>query len=299
MRINPNNQSDMLALLNSSQQAEATALQQMSSGRRVNVPSDDPAAAAANVLQEARASQDDQFLQSIGGLEQYLNTADATLNSVVTALTRAVTLGVSGANGTLSDANRQSLANEVDGIKEQVLSLANASFNGQYLFAGTNTQIVPYQKDTTLASGVAYNGNSQSNSVDIGGMTVQSNLPGSAVFDNGGNDVFAALQNLSDSLKSGDPTQIENATTTLRSALDSVIAARVFYGNTLNQLHLHETFLNHEKVEIASYQNQLVGADLTTAVSNLSQAQLAREATLRAMARSQNMTLLNYLPPLT
>ena len=297
MRVNPNTQSDMLALLSSSQQAQDTALQQMSSGKRVNVPSDDPAAAAANVIQEARTSQDDQFLQSIASLEQYLNTSDSTLNSVVTSLRRAITLGVSGANGTLSDANRQSLANEVDGIKEQVISLANASFNGQYLFAGTNTQIAPYQKDGTVASGIVYRGNSQSNSADIGGMTVQTNLPGSAVFNHGGNDVFAALQTLSNSLKSGDQTQIENATTTLRTALDSVTSARVFYSNTLNQLQAYETFLNQEKVEIASYQNQLVGADLTTAVSNLSQAQLAREATLRAMARTQNMTLLNYLPP--
>ena len=299
MRVNPNTQSDMLALLSSSQQAENTALQQMSSGKRVNVPSDDAAAAAANVIQDARASQDDQFLHSIASLEQYLNTADSTLSSVVTSLTRAVTLGVSGANGTLSDDNRQSLANEVDGIKEEVLSLANASFNGQYLFAGTNTQTAPYQKDSTVASGVVYAGNAQSNSADVGGMSLQSNLPGSTVFDSGGNDVFAALQTLSDSLRSGDQTQIGNATNMLRSALDSVTSARVFYGNSLNQLQAHETFLNQEKVEIASYQDQLVGVDLTTAVSNLSQAQLAREATLEAMARTQNTTLLNYLPPTT
>jgi flagellar hook-associated protein 3 FlgL len=297
MRVNPNTQSDMLALLSSAQQAEDAALQQMSSGKRVNVPSDDPAAAAANVIEEARADQDDQFLQSIASLEQYLNTADTTLNSVVTSLTRAVTLGVSGANGTLSDTNRQSLANEVDGIKEQVLSLANASFNGQYLFAGTNTQTAPYQKDSTVASGVVYAGNSQSNSAEIGGITLQTNVPGSAVFTNGSTDVFAALQNLSDALNSGNQSQVETATTTLRSALDSVISTRVFYGNTLNQLQAHGTFLNQEKVEIASYQNQLVGSDLTTAVSNLSQAQLARQATLQAMARTQNMTLLNYLSP--
>ena len=299
MRVNPDTQSDMLALLSSAQQAENTALAQMSSGKRVNVPSDDPSAAAANALQDARASQDDQFLQSISSLEQNLNTADSTLNSVVTALTRAISLGTTGANGTLSSSDRQSLANEVDGIKEQVLGLANTSFNGQYLFAGTNTQTQPYQLDSTVASGVAYKGNSQSNSSNLGGIQVQTTLPGSSIFDSGGTDVFAALQELSDSLNSGDQTQIESATTAIRSALDGVNSARVFYGNTVNQLQSQENFLNQDKVEIASYQNQLVGADLTTAVTNLNQAQLARQATLQAMARTQNMSLLNYLPTTT
>ncbi|HUO61147.1 MAG TPA: flagellin [Candidatus Acidoferrales bacterium] len=299
MRVNPDTQSDMLALLSSAQQAENTALVQMSSGKRVNVPSDDPSAAAANALQDARASQDDQFLQSISSIEQNLNTADSTLNSVVTALTRAISLGTTGANGTLSSSDRQSLANEVDGIKEQVLGLANTSFNGQYLFAGTNTQTQPYQLDSTVASGVAYKGNSQSNSSNLGGIQVQTTLPGSSIFDSGGTDVFAALQELSDSLNSGDQTQIESATTAIRSALDGVNSARVFYGNTVNQLQSQENFLNQDKVEIASYQNQLVGADLTTAVTNLNQAQLARQATLQAMARTQNMSLLNYLPTTT
>jgi flagellar hook-associated protein 3 FlgL len=287
----------MLTLLSNTQQAANTALSQMSSGKRVNVPSDDPAAAAANVLQDARSSRDDQFLQSIASLEQSLNTADSTLNSVVTALTRAITLGVSGGNGTLSGSDRQSLANEVAGIKQQVLGLANTSFNGQHLFAGTNTQVQPYQTDASAASGVTYKGNSQSNSAEVGGVCVQTTLSGSSVFANGGHDVFAALQKLADTLESGDQTDIADATTNLRSALDGVTSARVFYGNTLNQLNSQESFLNQEKVNIASYQNQLVGADLTTAVSYLSQAQLAREATLQAMARTQNMSLLNYLSP--
>jgi len=296
MRVNPNTQSDMLAMLGDVQQAENTALMQMSSGKRVNVPSDDPAAAAENVSQGARASVDDQFLQNISSLEENLNTADSTLNSVVTALTQAVSLGVEGANGTLSDSDRQSIANEVDGIKEQVLSLANTNFNGQYLFAGTNTQTQPYQEDSTVASGVVYKGNSQSNSAEVGDTSVQTNLPGSSIFNNGGNDVFAAMQDLSDSLNSGDQTQISNATTALRSALDGVDSARVFYGNTVNQLQSQESFLNQDKVEIASYQDQLVGADETTAITNLDQAQLAQQATLEAMARTEGMTLLNYLP---
>ncbi|HEX8925725.1 MAG TPA: flagellar hook-associated protein FlgL [Terriglobales bacterium] len=297
MRINPDTHSDMLALLSSTQEAANTALSQMSSGKRVNVASDDPAAAAANVIEDARSSQDDQFLQSIASLEQLLNTADSTLNSVVTALTRAITLGVSGGNGTLSDSDRQSLANEVSGIKQQVLGLANASFNGQYLFAGTDTQSQPYKQDSTANGGVAYVGNGQSNSADVGGFSVQTNLPGSSIFSNSGRDVFDALQTLADSLQGGDQSTIATATTTVRAALDGVTSARVFYGNTLNQLNAQQNYLNAEKVEIASYQNQLVGADLTTAVTNLSQAQLAREATLQAVARTQNMTLLNYLPP--
>ena len=134
MRVNPNTQADMLSYLQVSQNQEQTAIEQLATGLRVNQPSDDPAAAAANLVNSFQVASDDQYVQNIDSVQQAMSTADSTLSSVITQLTQAISLGVEGANGTLSDSDRQAIAQQVGGIQNQIFSLANTSFQGVYLF---------------------------------------------------------------------------------------------------------------------------------------------------------------------
>src|SRR5271170_7844578 len=125
LRINPNPGPDLLSAIALNRQAQNTALQQISTGLQVNQLSDNPAAAAEVTLNHAQNSQDSQYLQNISDLTSQTNTTDSTLSSVVTALNQAISLGTEGANGTLSDSDRQAIAQQVTGIRDQVLSLAN------------------------------------------------------------------------------------------------------------------------------------------------------------------------------
>src|SRR5581483_7669794 len=197
MRVNPDRNVSLLAALARTQREETVALQQLSTGKRVNAPSDDPASAAVLVGNSVQSARADQFLRSISSIEAELQTADSTLGSTVTALTRAITLGVQGANGTLSDANRRSAAQEIQGLQQQILSLANLNFQGRYVFAGTASNTAPYVADATQPSGVRYAGNGGVNSVAIGeGLHVQVNLPGSRLFTSSSADVFKAMNDL-------------------------------------------------------------------------------------------------------
>src|SRR5690349_6395743 len=137
MRVNPNPLPDVLAALAQTQQQINTDLQQIASGQRVNVPSDNPAAAAELIQNAGQTSEADQFLRSAGSIQGEMQNADSTLNSVIISLQRAISLGVEGANGTLNDADRAALATEVQGIQSQLLSLANVSYQGNFVFAGT------------------------------------------------------------------------------------------------------------------------------------------------------------------
>ena len=108
----------MLFYLQASQNQEQTAIEQLATGLRVNVPSDDPAAAAANLVNDASSSRaDDQYVQNIDSVQQTMTTADSTLSSVITELTQAISLGVEGSDGTLSSSDRQAIAQQVSGIK--------------------------------------------------------------------------------------------------------------------------------------------------------------------------------------
>jgi flagellar hook-associated protein 3 FlgL len=294
MRVNPDMSSDVLAAIWETQSQENTALQQMSTGKRVNVPADDPLAAAQMVGNQAQTSRSDQYLQNIDTLTSQLQTADTALGSAVTAVTQAITLGVQGSTGTLSAANRQQIVQNLLGIQSQLVQLANTSVGGSYLFGGTATTAPPYALDSTSPSGVTYNGNAGTNTVQIAdGLNLQTNLPGSQLFQNSAGDVFGSLQKLITALQTG--TAAGSATNDLRTAFDSLTGQRIFYGNAVSQLNSTQSFLQQEQVTLKSQANNLVGADLTKAATDLTRAQTAHDAALAAAAKILPTSLLDYL----
>src|SRR5271165_4366140 len=282
MRVNPNPLPDLLAALQQTQQQINTDLQQISSGQSVIVPSDDPGAAAELVQNAAQTSAADQFLRSIGSVQGEVANADSTLSSITTALQRAISLGVEAANGTLNASDRAAIATEVQGIQSQLVSLANLSYQGSYVFAGTATQTVPYV------------GNSSTNSITLGNhFTLQTNVPGSQLFSAAGNDMFQSIQDLLTGLQTG--TGIAAAVGEVTSAANYLDAQRVFYGNASNQLTAQQTYLNSDITALAEQQNTLGGADLATAITNLTSAETAHQATLAAVAGANQPNLFSYI----
>ena len=295
MRINPDILPDLLAALSQNQEQINTDLEQISSGQSVNEPSDDPAAAAL-VVNADQTSQADQFLRSIGSVSEELQNADSTLNSVTTALQQAISLGVEGANGTLNSADQQAIAVQLQGIQSQLVNLANLSYQGNYVFAGTASQTPPYVLDPTSSSGVTYQGNAGVNSITIGSLyAVQTNLPGSQLFSSSGNDVFQSIQDLINGLQSGNTTAISTAVGEVTTASNFVDQQRVFYGNTISQLNAQTTYLNSETTQLAQQQNTLGAADLPSVISNLESSQVSRQATLESMSNTLQNNLFNFL----
>ena len=294
IRLNPDLLPSLLASIQDSKASETIATQQLSSGKRVNQLSDDPAAAASLVQNHDQAAADGQFLQNLSTLQSKYQVADSTLGNVVSALTRALSLGVEGANGTLNPADRQAIAGEVQGLLNQAVSLANTTYQGAFLFAGTKVTTSPFALDPAT-NAVTYNGNSGTTSVQLSnGDSISANLPGDQLFQNASGSVTGALQNLYEALTTG--TNIPASVTEVQNALNQVSQQRVFYGNNLNQISQSESFLNQDKLNLSQQENALVGADLATAASNFAQAQVANQATLSATARVLGLpTLLDFL----
>jgi flagellar hook-associated protein 3 FlgL len=296
MRVNPNYTPDILADLWQSQAQEQTAIQQLATGKRVNMPSDDPAAAAADVQNQALQSQNDQYIQNTSNLDASLQTADSAMSSVVTALNQAISLGVQGANGGVSSADQQAIALQVQNIQSQLVQLGNTSYQGSFLFAGTATQSAPFALDPTQPSGVLYSGNSGVNNVEIApGSSLQVNLPGSQIFQGAGGNIMSSIQQLVTALQSGNTTNIGTATTQVGSALSYVSEQRVFYGSAVSKLNSNQSFLQQEQVSLQTQDTSLVGVDFAKAATDLSQAQAAQSATLAALAQIIPQSLLNYL----
>src|SRR5271155_3992111 len=134
---------DTLYSIQQSQQALSTALQQVSTGLRVNQPSDDPAASASLAISLAASANVDQYTQNVSSVTSALQTADSALSSVVTSLNSALKLGFEGGTGTSSTADRQAIATQVEGVLSNVVSQANTSYQGVYLFGGSDSSAPP------------------------------------------------------------------------------------------------------------------------------------------------------------
>ena len=244
MRFVPSISANVIADIQTSDQTVQTALQQLSSGVRVSVPSDDPAAAATLVQLQAQAANLDQYTTNADSALSQAQNADSVISSVVSSLNQAITLGTEGANGTTSASGRQSIATQIQGLLSNVVSLANTTFQGVSLFGGTVSGQAAFTADSNSPTGYKYNGNDSVNQISVGSsLTVQANIPGSTLFTNPSASVLGALSGLATALSSGTSAEIGTATTAVTAALNYVTQQHAVYGNTINQLQSQETYL--------------------------------------------------------
>jgi len=294
MRVNPNPMPDLLAALNQTELEEQQAELQISTGKSVTEPSDNPAAAALLVENHDQATFTSGYLQTISAVQGQLATADSTLSSFNNALQQALSLGIEAGGGTLSAGDLAGIANQLQGIQSQMVSLANTTYEGNYIFAGRLTNTAPYVLGGISPSGVAYVGNADVNEVSIGnGYKLAVNVPGSQLFSATGNDAFLAINNLIQAVQSN--TGIPAAVNAVSAASSYVSAQAVFYGNATDQTQSETTYLNTAQLQISQQQNTLGGADLAAAASNLSQAQTDNQAAVAAIAKLSQDNLFNYL----
>jgi len=294
MRVNPNPMPDLMAALNQTELEEQQAELQISTGKSVNEPSDNPTAAALLVENNDQATFTAGYLESISVVQGQLATADSTLSSINTALQQALSLGVEAANGTESASDQAAIANQLQGIQTQILSLANTTYEGNYLFGGTVTNTAPFVLGGDDGSGVAYSGNTDVNEVSIGtGYNLAVNVPGSQLFLAPGNSVFLAVNNLIQAVQTN--SGIGTAVNALSSATSYLSGQAVFYGNATDQTQSETNYLNAAKLQISQQQTTLGGADLAAAATNLSQAQTDNQAAIAAIAKLSQDNLFNYL----
>jgi flagellar hook-associated protein 3 FlgL len=165
--------------------ALARLQEQISTGMRVVRASDDPGSAVKIMDLRRKSASLDTYLKNIGHTSRTLENSLNSMQHVSTSLTRVRVLLTQASSGTYSDANRASMAEEVDSLLEQALSLANTYDLGQYSFSGQNVSAKPYvaQRVGGLITDVQYAGSLEQMRVPVGpGTTITSQLVGDDIF---------------------------------------------------------------------------------------------------------------------
>ena len=283
MRVDPNYITNLTASLDQSTNEEDTLTSELSSGLRVATLSDDPVAVAQSTLLGNSIAQDDTFVQTASNESSRMQVTDSTLGEVVTQVTSAISTAVAGNNGTLNASDIASVAQELSGIRDQVLSLANTSYQGQYLFGGSQGSTAPFTLDTSTTPATAtYNGDNNVQFVQTpSGQKIQVNLPGSSVFGAAGTGVLGALNQLISDFSGGATTATLTAdTSALTTALGQLSSQRSTLDSALSGLQSSSTYAQTEVSQLTVAQSNLVSADPAAVASQLSTAETQHQALL-------------------
>jgi flagellar hook-associated protein 3 FlgL len=245
--------------------------------------STDPVAAGENVVLLNELQQDDSFTTTASSVTGQLQVADSALGSVVTELTSAISLATSANNGTMNSSNVKTIATQISGILDEVLSLANTTYEGSYVFAGTASSTTPFtQTTTTSPATTTYNGDDNVNYLETpSGQKIQLNVSGSDIFlGSGTNSVFAALNALVSDYSSGtvNTTQAVSDTTALSTALNYVSQQRVTIDNSMTQITAASDAVTSQVTQLTTAQTDLMQASYATVSTQLSLAETQQTA---------------------
>lgn len=264
---------------------------QLASGKRLRVPSDDPAATSHSMRLHSDLTHTKQYRANIGVALSWLEATDSVLNEVGQALQRVKELAVYGANGVLPQDARDAIAREVDQILEHLVDLANSSHAGLYLFGGHKTTTPPYVLSGGTVS--SYQGDTGRRELEIAsGVKIAVNVLGSELFD----QIFQAVTKLRDALDAGDTATVGNQSLAeVEDALDTLLRVRADVGARINRLELADARMQELELNVEQLISDNEDVDLARAIIDLKVAENVYRAALASGARIIQPTLLDFL----
>lgn len=267
---------------------------QLSSGRKIAKPSDDPVVAVRGMAYRSALVEIAQFKRNVDEGLTWLETTDKALDEATNLLQRARELLVRGLNGAMTAEDRAAMAKEIAQIKEQLGNVANTAVAGRYIFAGTDTKNPPYDAQT----GTWVNQNGQDILVEIGkGIYLPINVLGKDVFavPDAANGIFGVLDAIARGLN-GDATVDLNAELgRLDQQLDNLLAVRATVGARMNRFELIQSRLEADEVNVTRLLSKEEDADMAEVITNLKTAENVYRAALAAGARIIQPSLVDFL----
>ncbi len=297
------------ASVNAMQQQSARLMQvqqQISTGRRILTPADDPIGAAQALQVTQSQTMNTQYSTNAGSASDSLTLEESVLGSITSLLQDVRTTAIIAGNGALNSTDRAALATDLSGRYQQLLGLANTvDSNGQYLFSGYQGGVRPF---TAQANGtIDYNGDqgqrliqispSEQLAVNDSGSDVFQRIP---VVGGGYQDMFKTIDNLVQLLQTspggaGLSTGLATALGNIDNALNSVTAVRASAGSRLQELDAVQTTGQDRALQFNQTLSRLQDVDYAKAAAELTQQQVNLEAAQKSFVKVAGLSLFSYL----
>jgi flagellar hook-associated protein 3 FlgL len=269
----------------------AAVQQQMATGKKINVPSDDPAGTTTAMRIRSSLADQNQYTRNAQDGLAWLTTVDSTLQGITSQVQRAKTLALQGANtGSMSQTSLDAIAAEIQQIRGSVLQQANTTYLGRPVFGGTTSGGVAYDSTGT------YVGDSGVVNRRVGnGVQVQVNQDATSTFGADGSNLFNHLDALYTALTTGNQAGITQGITDMSTDLDRLSGAAASEGARMNRINQASTMAANAQLSLKSSLSDVEDVDLAQATIDLQTQQTAYQAALAATSKTIQPSLLDFL----
>jgi flagellar hook-associated protein 3 FlgL len=303
-----------LANLNQIELQLSQATAEVSSGKKLNVASDDPADVASLLQLRTDEQQNQQIEANLTLANTDASAADSALSSAATMMDTAIQIATEGANATQTADTRLSMAQQVQSILQEMVAFSQTQVQGRYIFSGDQDQSATFQVDLSAVNGPP-DTNGAANGVDelsdaAATQLIQDPAGGSftasqtahGIFDDTDSDgnpeadnVFAALNGLLTALNNNDQAGITSSVTNLQQAANRLNNMDAFYGTVETRIQDATTFANTYDGQLQTEIGNIQDADVTSAATTLTQANTELQAAMEMQGKMPTSTLFNYL----
>ncbi len=290
----------------------ANVNKQITSGFRVNQASDDPAAVAPIISYQVELSQLKQVQTNLNTTQTEAQTADGALQTAASLMDQLVSLGSKGASSTSTAADRQTIGLQVQQIEQQLVSVANTSVGGRYIFGGDATASQPYTYNWGATSGVTANivptPTNTATVRDGDGNEIVPRMTAQAIFDVPNpvqplppapqiptSNIFQGAFNLGSALLSNNQAAAAAALDDVKAGVTQLGSATTFYGNTQNWIQQASSSATDKVSSITQSLSAIRDSDVATDATQLTLDRTALEAALSAHASLSTKSLFSYL----
>jgi flagellar hook-associated protein 3 FlgL len=278
---------------------------QMSSGKQITKPSDDPYATARAMSLRTDLSGIKQHERNVQEAQSWMTVTDTTLSSITDLAQHARELVVQGATDTLPQTSRNAIADQIDQIVAGMKQEANSTYDGRYVLAGSRTNTKPYDATVqTTSAGTTpndtYVGDAASQLREIGpGVTLAVNARGDEIL--GGSpgasgNMLGVLRDIATHLRAGDTQSLGNDDIkALDGQIDNVLAVQARVGAGMNRLETASSRLAQIEESATSMLSNTEDADMAKVLTDYSTQQAVYQSALQAGARIVQTSLLDFL----
>jgi len=269
---------------------------QISTGQRISLPEDDPAAVGHVVNLQAEQQTLAQYAKNASSAlttSQASSSALTDLKTISDRATEIATLGSSTENSTTASA----YATETNQLLEQAVQSANATLSGSYLFGGTDTATAPYQvtRDASGAiTGVTYTGSATTASIPLSDSASVSPST-DATTNQGLADFLNHLVSLRDALNNNDTTAVAAVSGGLQTTENTLINSISEQGAVQSRIEVTQTQQQSRATSLGQLVSSDRDADTAQAMTQLNQTQVAYQAALQSTVTIMSKSLLDYL----
>ncbi|MFE5324115.1 flagellar hook-associated protein FlgL [Paenibacillus sp. NPDC056579] len=267
---------------------------QLSTGRKINKPSDDPVGITYALRYRSDLSMNEQYQKNIDTATSSIEHVDTVLNQINDVMQRVKELGTRGLNGTNPQSALDAIAKEMGQLFDETVTLGNIQLNGKYTFNGQQTDKKPYTTD-----------NAQNESTDTGhivyqfaaGVTIPINITGNEVFGTNAEEdnLFKVIKGLQDAFNAGEKEAAGDMMDLFNSRMDKFLNTRAEVGARANRVELLDNRLKDLNLNLESLSGKTEDADYAETLIKLKTKENVYQASLSIGAKIIQPSLVDYL----